>query len=264
MNRKSEDDLDLKQSIVNKTAEAAIASQLESAQNIEVDLSSKASQLIQGEASSLKVAGEKIILVKDLQLEKIDLVGEDLSLDLTQAVLGKISFQKPGDFRAKIVFTESDCDRLLNSEYVKTLLQNLPLDLQERTTFYIRQAKCHLSDDGSLSLIATIVLNREVVKTARFQIELQMYRDGAAFKFKGGKYLEAETLDLDETIAMMSKIGDLLYLRNFSNDNLSLNLTNIKIEDKQLIVRGKVRVKKLPKSLAESVESLASTINHQP
>ena len=41
MNRKSEDDLDLTQSILNKTAETAIASQLESAQDIKVDLKSK-------------------------------------------------------------------------------------------------------------------------------------------------------------------------------------------------------------------------------
>ena len=261
MNRKSEDDLDFTQSILNKTAEAAIATQLESAQNIEVDLKSKASQLVQGEVSSLKIAGEKIIAVRDIQLEKIDLVGEDLSLNLTQAVLGKISFNQPGNFRVKIVFTESDCDRLLNSQHAKTLLQNLPLDLQQRSTFYIKQAKCHLSDDGKVSLITTIVLNREQVKTARYKFELGLYRNGAAIKFKGGEYLEEETLDFDETVAMMSKIKDLLYLRDFANDNLSFNVTTIEVEDKQLIVRGKLRLKAVPESFAESIESVTSKIN---
>lgn len=261
MNRKSEDDLDLTQSILNKTAETAIASQLESAQDIKVDLKSKASQLVRGEVSSLKIAGEKIIAVRDIQLEKIDLVGENLSLDLTQAVLGKISFNQPGDFRVKIVFTESDCDRLLNSQYIRTLLQNLPLDLPERSTFYIKQAKCYLEDDGKVALITTIVLNREQVKTARYKFELGLYQDGAAIKFKGGKYLEEETLDFDETVAMISKIKDLLYLRDFANDNLSLNVTSIKVEDKQLIVRGKLQLKAVPESIAESIESLTSKIN---
>lgn len=263
MNRKSEDDFNLKQSIVNKTAEAAIASQLESAQNIEVDLNSKTSQLVRGEASSLKIAGEKIIAVRDIQLEKIDIVGEDLSLNLTQAVLGKISFEQPGNFQVRIVFAESDCDRLLNSAYVKILLQDLPLDLTGRSTFYIKQAQCHLEADRSLSLVATVVLNREQEeKTARFKIKLQLDRDGAVIKFKGGKYLKDRALDFDETVAMMSKIRDLLYLRDFSTDNLSFKITKIEVEAKQLIVSGNARVKKIPESIADSVKSVASKINH--
>ena len=265
MNTKSEDNFDLKQTVVNKAAEAAITSQIKSAENIEVNVDSEVSQMIQGKASSLEIAAEKILVFEDIQLEQLDITGDDLSLDLTQAILGKIALEQPGDFKVKMVFTKSDCDRLLNSEYVRVLLQNLVLEIgQQSANFYIEDAECRFNDEGKLFLVATIVLNREEIKTARFEIGIKFYRSGASIKFDGGKYIGETTLDLDETVAMMSKICDLLYLRHYSDANLSLDITDIEVDPEleQLIVQGNVRVKRLPDSIIESMKSVASQVNH--
>ena len=265
MNTKSEDNFDLKQTVVNKAAEAAITSQIKSAENIEVNVDSEVSQMIQGKASSLEIAAEKILVFEDIQLEQLDITGDDLSLDLTQAILGKIALEQPGNFKVKMVFTKSDCDRLLNSEYVRVLLQSLPLKIgQQSANFYIRQAKCTFNDEGKLLLTASIVLDRTEIKTARFEIGIEFYRRGASIKFDGGKYIGETTLDLDETVAMMSKICDLLYLRRYNDANLSLDITDIEVEPEleQLIIQADARVKKIPDSIMKSMESIATQVNH--
>lgn len=267
MNNKSNDNFDFQKTVVNKAAEAAIASQIESAKNVEVEVDSETLQIIQGEVNSLKITGEKIIAVQDIQLEQIDITSDNLSLDITQALLGKISFEQPGNFKVKIIFTESDCDRLLNSEYVRILLQNLSLEITPPSAnFYIKQAKCHLKDDGHLFLVTTIVFNREQqIKIARFEIALQVCQDGTIIKiikFNGGRYLDNQTLDLDETIAMMSKVSALLYLRHFTNDDLSFNITSVEVKAQKLVLQGNAQVKRLPNSIAQSLESVASKINH--
>lgn len=264
MNNKSEDNFDFQKTVINKAAETAIAASIKSAKSINVKVDSKTSQIIQGEVNSLEITGEKIIAVQDIQLEQIDITSDNLSLDIAQAILGKISFEQPGNFKVKIIFTELDCDRLLNSEYVKILLQNLSLEITPQSAnFYIKQAKCYLKDDGYLSLVATVVFNREEqIKTARFEIALQVDRDGTVIKFNGGRYLENQTLDLDETVAMMSKVSALLYLRQFSNADLAFNITGVEVEAQKLILQGNARIKRLPNSIAQSLESVASTINH--
>ena len=263
MANESEADFDLKKITVDKAAEAAVSSQLETVDNLDVNLNSNASQLVQGKTNSLKITGEKIIVVQDIQLEKVDIVCDDLSLDLTQAILGKISFEQPGDFQVKIIFTESDCDRLLNSKYVRVLLQKLPLEIvQQSANFYLEQAKCSLSESGEVTLNATVILRREEQsKTAKFKISLQLYQDGLGIKFIGGQYLANQTLDLDETVAMMNKVRDLLYLRHFDNADLSLDITKIKVKERQLIVEGKAQVKRIPDSISQSIESVASEVN---
>ena len=265
MNTKS-DNFNLEQMAIDKATEAAIASKIKSAKKIDVNVDSKVSQMVRGEVNSLQVAGEKIIAFQDIQLEKIDITCDNLSVDLSQAILGKISLNQPGNFKVKIILTESDCDRLLNSEYVRVLLQNLILEVgPESANFYIREAECRFDDEGKIFLIASIVLNRQQqVKTARFEIGFKLYQHGAAIKFDGGKYIGDSTLDLDETVAMMSKICDLLYLRHYSDANLALDITGIEVEaeTKQLILRGNAQIKKLSDSITESVKSVASKINH--
>ena len=263
MSHESEADFNLEHSLVSKTAEAAIASQIESAENIEVDLDSKVSQLVRGDANSLKIKGEKIIAVRDIQLEQVDITCDDLSLNLTQAILGKIAFEQPGDFQVKLVFTESDCDRLLNSEYVKILFQNLPLDLDRQSSFHLEEPQCQLLDGGKVCVTARVVLNQgQQCNTAKFKIAFKFERDGTAIIFDGGEYLDEQGMDLDETVAIMGKIRDLLYLRHYSNSDLSFDISRIEIQAQQLIVQGNVRIEKLPESISLAIETVASDIKH--
>ena len=262
MNNKSEENIDLGRTMLNKAAETAIATQVESAENIKIKVDTQASQTIQGKAESIEFFGEKIVAFKDIQLEQLNITSDNISLDLTQAILGKIAFEQPGNFKVKIIFTQSDCDRLLNSEYVRILLQSLALEINHSSAnFYLQQAKCDLDDNGKVSLIATTVLNREQqTKTAEFQIALQFEQDGAAIKFKGGKYFDKH-LDFDETVAMMNKVQDILYLRHFSDANLTIDITSIEIKSQQLTLQVNAQIRKLPDSMAESIKSVASEIN---
>lgn len=264
MSHESESDPDLQQSILNHTAVLGITSQIKSSHKIDVNLDSEVSQLIQGKINSLEITGEKVIAMKDIRFEELELSCGDLSLDLTKAMLGKIAFERPGNFQVQLVFTESDCDRLLNSEYVRILLQNLSLDLnQEEANFYLQSGKCRFRDDGSLSLRATVILNREQqTKTAQFEFGLQFHQAGWKIKFMGGKYLENCALDLDETLSILTKVRDLLYLRHFNNADLAVDITKIKLENQQLTIQALTQIKRLPDSLTQSIKSVSEEVNN--
>ncbi|MEO1465989.1 MAG: hypothetical protein AAFR89_07125, partial [Cyanobacteria bacterium J06633_1] len=87
MSHESESDPDLQQSILNHTAVLGITSQIKSSHKIDVNLDSEVSQLIQGKINSLEITGEKVIAMKDIRFEELELSCGDLSLDLTKAML---------------------------------------------------------------------------------------------------------------------------------------------------------------------------------
>lgn len=262
MSNQPQSDRDLPQIALNKTAEAAIASQLESGE-IDVSLDSDLSHLVGGEVDRVEVAGEKIILVKDIQLEQLNISGKDLSLDLTQVLLGKIAFDRPGKFQVKLVFSESDCDRLLNSKYVRVLLQSLSLDLNRPLAkFFLQQSQCSLQD-GQISLLSTVVLEGEETHSSRFEISFRLREGGSKIQFIGGKYLEERSIDFAETIAILNKVRDMLYLRHFQNADLSFELTRIEVCQRQLIIFANASIAKLPDSISQSVKSVASEIDRQ-
>lgn len=263
MSHESKSASNLQQSIFNQAAALGVANQIKSSQQIDVNLDTEMPQLLQGKVKSLQITGEKVVAIKDVHLEQLTFSGDDLSLNLSQAILGKIAFERPGNFKVKLVFTESDCDRLLNSEYVRILLQNLCLDLNsEAASFYLQTGKCCFVDDDTLSLSATVVLNREQqTKTAEFEMRLQFYQDGLKVKFVGGKYREGKALDLDETLSILNKVGDLLYLRHFANADLAVDVTKIKLKNQQLVVQALTQIKRLPDSVSQSIKSVCEEIN---
>lgn len=263
MTSECESNADLSQNIFNKVAEIAIASQLNSADKIDVNLQSDTSQLLQGKTDALQISGEKVVTLDDLHLEKIDITCQDISLNLTQVLLGNIVFERSGNFQVKFVFTESDCDRLLNSQYVRVLLQNLELDIDRQSAcFYLQQSRCSLQQQNNLSLTATVVLQRQKqIEAVPFEIALQFAADGSEIGFRSGKYLEDRTLEFQKTVAIMNKVRDLLYLRHFENEDLACHITQIKIQAGQLVIKADLKIEHLPDSISQSLKSVSSEIN---
>ena len=262
MNSKSED-FDPGKTVVNKVAETTIASQLDSSQNIDVAIDSQVSQLAQGKLESLEIAGEKIIAFEAISLEKLSVSSGNIAVDLTQAIFGNLVLEQPGDFSVKIVFTPADCDRLLNSAHVRVLLESLSLKINNSAVnFYLQEANCTFNSQGGIYLTAQLKLNYpRSTKVAKFEIEFDLYDSGKAIAFKGGKYLESSGLDLDETVAVMNKISDLLYLRHFTTPDLTANITDVAIESQQLVLSFDLQLQQLPDSLDRSIKSVASEID---
>lgn len=261
MNGESAENFNLGKKIVDKVTETAIASQVKSAQDIKVEIDSQPSQLATGKVESVAISCDKVVAFGDLSLEQIDIASEAFSVDLLAVILGDISLVQPGNFQVEIVFTEADCDRLLNSGYVKTLLQNLTLEIpQQPISFYLKQAHCQLKAQGIVDLEAELVLKSVKTSQTRFQIQLQFAQNGTQMKFLAGKYLDDPQVDLQQTVAILNKVKDLIYRRTLDTKDLSADILSIAVSPGQLIVGLNAQVKRLPNSLDESIKSVAADI----
>ena len=153
--------------IINKVAETAIASQVESVENVEVDLNSQASQLATGKVESLEINCEKVIAFQDISLEEINV---------------------------------------------------------------------------------------------SFEIQFQFCHNGDLVKFMGGQYLENPSISLQETIAILNKVRDLIYFRSWKTKDLTADITTIAVASGRLILGLETCLQQLPDSIDLSIKSLASDI----
>ena len=199
----------------------------------------------------------------ELTIAQLDLDLDNLDIQLLPTILGQIKLNKPEDIQAKIIFNETDCDRLLNSQYVKTLLQKLSISVDENSYIWsLHHAQCYLGNDGELKLRSGIKLSSNLeTQTVDLEIEIRLCQQGREIMFKGGKYLHGNFLSLAINVALMTRIKDLLYLRHFANSDFAFDLEKIEIEDKHLILWSNIRVARIPDSLKASIESVASEIH---
>ena len=120
-----------------------------------------------------------------------------------------------------------------------------------------------LALQDKLSLSGKLILQRgQQTKVAPFEIAFELEQAGLEIGFCGGRYLENRTFNLAETVAIMNKVRDLLYLRHFENDDLAFDVTQIEIKNRQLIVRANTEIKQIPDSVSQSIKSVSSGVNH--
>jgi hypothetical protein len=262
MNDRPSDKTNLAKNALNKAAEICVSSQIDSAENLEIDIDSQPDRLLQGKVDSIGLKGREITW-HELKIEELDLNLENLEIEILPTILGRVKLNKPGNIQAKIIVSETDCDRLLNSEYVITLLQKLPIVVNEQSYIWsLKNAKCYLGNDGELKMHSGIELSSDLeTKTVDLEIEIQLCQQGREIIFKRAKYLHGKFLSLAMNVAMMTRIKDLLYLRHFNNSSFAFAIEQIEIANKQLILWSNIKVYQIPDSLKASIESVAAEIN---
>ncbi|MGF1542640.1 MAG: DUF2993 domain-containing protein [Pleurocapsa sp.] len=126
------DQANLAENALNKAAEICVSSQIDSVEDLEIDLNSQPERLLQGKVDSISIKGREITW-HELTIAQLDLDLDNLEIQLLPTILGQVKLTNPGDIQAKIIISETDSARLLNSKYVKTLLQKLSIYVEEKT-----------------------------------------------------------------------------------------------------------------------------------
>jgi hypothetical protein len=261
MSDRPSDKTNLAKNALNKAAEIYVSSQIDSVEDLEVDIDSQPEQLLQGKVDSISLKGREITW-HELKLEQLDLNLDNLEIELLPTIVGQVKLKKPGNIQAKIIVSETDCDRLLNSEYVTTLLQKLSIVVNKQSYIWsLKNAKCYLGNDGELKLRSEIELSSDLeTKTVDLEIEIKLCQQGREIIFKRAKYLHEKFLSLAMNVEIMTRIKDLLYLRHFNNSSFGIEIEQIEIVNKHLILWSKIQVYQIPDSLKAFIESVASEI----
>ncbi|WP_036481183.1 LmeA family phospholipid-binding protein [Myxosarcina sp. GI1] len=277
MNARASNNFCITKAALNKAAELYLSSQVNKSKSLEIDIDSEANKLIKGEINSINFNGKEIVVFQDISIKEINLKSDSINLDLLEAISGTIKLEKPSNIQGQIILSQADCNHLINSKYLATLLERLPIKIDERLfTFDIRHAKCDLKDNNKLTLSAELILsncfqfaslesqkctNSGIEKISKFEIDLLLVEDGRKIIFEGGKYQENQTLSLEATVAVLGKIRDLVYFRHFTSPSLNFQIKTIEVKAEQIILDLDATVNQLPDSLESSLITAALEIN---
>jgi hypothetical protein len=90
---------------LNKVVEMAIDSQLDTAEQINVDLRTNPLELIQGKVDAIEISGRGLVVKQDLRMETLKINSDAVAIDPLKAVFGNIELTHPTDAEAQIVLT---------------------------------------------------------------------------------------------------------------------------------------------------------------
>lgn len=237
-------DRNLGEQAIDKVAEIAIASQLDESESLSVTVETEPIQLAQGEVNAVTIDGQGLVMKQDLRMEELQVHVKDISVNPLSAMFGKIELNGPALGTARAVLKESDINRAFNSEYIGGKLRGLKVDRDGKSlTVDIKSVGCKLLPSGRIALEAEAFV-RETGSTEKiyFTAKPQIDAGGWAVSLQDVEYPENQEFSPELTAALAQKASEVLNLRNFELEGMSLRIQQLNVEPGLLTVQAEAKV----------------------
>ena len=247
----------LEEQVIDAVAEVGISSQLDKAEKIDIDIQTNFLKLIFGQADSVDFTGQGVVIQKDIRLQKVEVQTDEVDVNPLSAIFGKIELDRPLDAIAKIVITEPDLNRALNSEYVLKKARNFKLNVDGQTiVLEMQQMQLQLPGDNKMVFNGRVLLHEEG--------EMQSLSFTATFRPRTQKQpviVENFQCDRDEGISfaialsLMQKVKDWMELPYFDLEGIAIRVKEMTAQTGQLALQLQIRMKQIPQNLMEKKAS---------
>jgi len=233
---------------IDKVAEIAIASKLDESETLSVTVDTDPGQLAQGSVEAVAVEGKGLVMQQDLRVEELQIHVKDIAVNPLTAMFGKIELNGPAFGTARAVLTESDINRAFNSEYISRKLNNLKVTVDGKPlTIDVQTMECQLLQTGKIAINAEVLV-RETASTEKiyFTAKPQIAAGGWAISLQDVEYPENKEFSPEFTAALADKAGEVLNLRNFELEGMSLRVQQLNVEAGLLTLQAEAKVEQFP------------------
>ena len=233
---------------LNKIAEVALSTQLDEAERLEVQVKTDPGKLAQGELESLTISGDGLVMQEDMRMEQMEMHISSIAVNPWKALMGNIQLTQPAEGTARIVLTEDDINRAFNSETFRKQIHNLNVHIEGKSvTIDSQRVDCHLLADGKVSLDARILLRQSgEIREVSFTTTPRVSAGGRGVSLEDIQYPQGKELSPELTRALMEKTSEILNLRNFEMEGISLRIYQLDVEAGQLTLQAEANVTQFP------------------
>lgn len=238
---------DLGEQAISKVAEMGIASQLDQVEKLEVDIRTDPGKLVQGQVDSVAITGKGMVMQQDLRVESIAINTDKIAINPLSVVFGDIELTRPTEAETHVILTQADLNRALNSDYLRSKMQNLKLTVEGRpVTIKPEQITLQLPGDRQLVLDATLLIletgeTKHVHATTIPHVKQQGERLSLEILSA-----EGQGLDFELVTALLNQITELLDLRNFELQGMSLRLKELNVQAGRLVIEAETTIREFP------------------
>ena len=239
---------DIGEQAISKAAEVGLESQLDESEDLDVDVRTNPLDLVQGKVDSVSVKGEGLVMQKELRADKLRIETSSIDIDPMKAALGDIELNQPTDARMLVVLKEEDVQRAFNSEYVKNKLQNLEINYGgETATAKIKQVNFSLPETGKVKLEADInLVEKEQDEKISFTAVPEVNSSGNNINLKSVEYEQEAEYNQEVAKAIIDSAEEILDLRNFELDEMSLRVRKLDVEAGKLTIEADAEIEDFP------------------
>ncbi|MBL1177161.1 LmeA family phospholipid-binding protein [Pantanalinema sp. GBBB05] len=238
---------DLGEQAISKVAELGITSQLDEVEELNVDIRTDPGKIIQGQLDSVVIEGKGMVMQQDLRVEAIEINTDKIAINPLSVVFGDIELTHPTEAETHVVLTEADLNRALNSDYLRSKMQDLKITVEDKpVTIKPEHITLQLPGDCKFVLDATMLIRetgekKQVHATAIPHVKDQGERISLEILAAEGQGLNSELVT-----ALLNELTELLDLRNFELQGMTLRLKGLDAQAGRLVLEAATTIREFP------------------
>jgi LmeA-like phospholipid-binding len=238
----------LEEQALSQAAEIGITNQLDAVDKINVDVRTDLLKMVQGKADSISVTGEGLVVQKDIRVHEMELHASDVAVDLLSALFGDVELNYPADATIKVVLTEGDLNRAMNSDFVKSKLPAFELAVEnEIVTFQTQKMELQLRDRNQMIFSGNFLVQQGLeVAEMGFTGMLRSRTEDQPVLLEGFYCNQGQGLSLELAAAFMQKAKELVNLPFFVYEGTAFRILKMEVAEGKLTVEIEARVKQIP------------------
>lgn len=231
-------------------AQVGLSSQLDSAEKIDVDVRTDLLKVVQGQADSIKVSGQGLVLQEDIRVQEMELHLDNVAIDPLSALLGQIELTHPVDAIAKFVLTQEDLNRTLSSDYIKSQIQKLELNVDGQiVTMALQQLELLLPSEGKIVVNGSALLEEKgKTRLIEFNAVIRPRTQKQSILIESFKCIDGQNISLELAVALLEKMKQLTQLPFIELEKMALRINELEIKPGKITFHTEARVKEIPQT----------------
>ncbi len=244
------EDRNLEEQVVSKAAEMTLSSQLDSAEKIEVDVQTNLSEIIQGKAEGMTISGQGLLMQKDIRIQEMEWQTNGVDINPLSALFGQIELDRPFDANGRIVLTEPDLNRALNSNYVLSKAQNYELNVDGKTvTVSMQQMELHLPDGDQMVFIAkSLIREMENTRQLGFTATFRPRSKNQPLLVENFQCHDGQSTSIDFAVALLGKIKEVAHLPYIEMGQMRLRVEEMEVQPGKITLQVQAHIRQIPSS----------------
>jgi hypothetical protein len=239
----------LDEEVISQAAQAQLTNQIDAAEAVNVDVHTDLLKAVQGKADSISVEGRGVVVQKEIRMQEIELHTDGVAVDPLSALLGQIKLSHPVNSFVRVVLTEADINRTVNSDFVRERLKPLELNVEGEIVpidlllpLEMRFPKADTIDINGNACIHEKSGDRRV----HFSVTMHPRTESQPVMMEKFYCGDGNGLAIDLTVALLRKIQELVNAPYIEVEDLAFRIKSLKVEPGIVSVETEAHIRQVP------------------
>ncbi|MEH2083453.1 MAG: DUF2993 domain-containing protein [Nostoc sp.] len=243
-----QDEHNLEEKVLSQGAEMMVSQGLDEVEKIDINVQTDLVKIVQGQADGVSFAGEGLVIQEDIRVQEIKLQTDNIDINPLTALFGQIELNQPVNAAVRVVLTESDINRALASDFVRSKPQKFDLKVDEEiVSFEAKQIQVFLPGEGKMAFQGTVLLH-EIGNTRQLSFTAMVHprTHSQPIILESFNCNEGEGISLEIVVALMQKVKELVNLPYLQYEDTVFSIKKLEVEKDRMILLVETKLKQIP------------------